>query len=269
MKPDDYQKQCMIFLSTPSVWRATPPRVKWKIWLLFLSTPSVWRATPLCRLRFLSPRDFYPRSPCGGRRSSWRCRFNALLFLSTPSVWRATLNNAKRDLIKMISIHALRVEGDPSRQAPATRRPNFYPRPPCGGRLQNADLQLRVADFYPRPPCGGRPRFKVAGVANVEISIHALRVEGDCRPAHPLARSTYFYPRPPCGGRLLVGSGHFLVTDFYPRPPCGGRPKRPAAAQGLFSISIHALRVEGDGVGAAGSTGSADFYPRPPCGGRP
>ena len=27
-------------------------------------------------------------------------------------MWRATLNNAKRDLIKMISIHALRVEGD-------------------------------------------------------------------------------------------------------------------------------------------------------------
>ena len=35
-----------------------------------------------------------------------------MIFLSTPSVWRATLNNAKRDLIKMISIHALRVEGD-------------------------------------------------------------------------------------------------------------------------------------------------------------
>ena len=57
---------------------------------LFQSTPSVWRAT----------------SGIGGQVMSAR-------FQSTPSVWRATglLHHAHRR--RLISIHALRVEGDP------------------------------------------------------------------------------------------------------------------------------------------------------------
>ena len=34
---------------------------------------------------------------------------------------------------------------------------NFYPRSPCGERLQIADIQITFADFYPRSPCGERP----------------------------------------------------------------------------------------------------------------
>ena len=56
-----------------------------------------------------------------------------------------------------ISIHALREEGDaPSgRNTPDT--PNFYPRPPRGGRLEGAVHGIKTKDFYPRPPRGGRP----------------------------------------------------------------------------------------------------------------
>ena len=87
----------------------------------------------------------------------------------------------KEDKALTISIHALRAEGDFSAtmsaslsrlflSTPSVRRAttalwswglsfsNFYPRPPCGGRLLtwlNGDL---LCDFYPRPPCGGRPR---------------------------------------------------------------------------------------------------------------
>ena len=37
-------------------------------------------------------------------------RFAFDVFLSTPSVWRATLVAVQSDLVKQISIHALRVE---------------------------------------------------------------------------------------------------------------------------------------------------------------
>ena len=56
-----------------------------------------------------------------------------------------------------ISIHALREEGDFLTPAPMPRRPNFYPRPPRGGR----HVTPAVTDL------------------GWEISIHALREEGD------------------------------------------------------------------------------------------
>ena len=60
----------------------------------------------------------------------------------------------------------------------------------------------------------------------------------------------YFYPRPPRGGRQLHIHGLFhLCHDFYPRPPRGGRPNAVQLILEGRSISIHALREEGD-VGA-------------------
>ncbi len=55
-------------------------------------------------------------------------------FLSTPSARRATYHHPVDDLVGVISIHALREEGDLFPFLfPASRR-NFYPRPPRGGR---------------------------------------------------------------------------------------------------------------------------------------
>ena len=88
-------------------------------------------------------------------------------------------------------------------------------------------------------------------------------------------------------------SGHAAGTDnFYPRPPRGGRHIDTSRLPQTYTISIHALREEGDpGIGAKYfydhiflSTPSArratlahsplchevhNFYPRPPRGGRP
>ena len=130
-------KRWYTFLSTPSGWRATlffdlvvSKRVCISIHALrvegdrgadkvvpsvaiFLSTPSGWRAT--------SPRTggrgcsvyFYPRPPGGGRRrKSWRHRFEVAQFLSTPSGWRATFPPDVTPFGGVISIHALRMEGD-------------------------------------------------------------------------------------------------------------------------------------------------------------
>ena len=116
-------------------------------------------------------------------------------------------------------------------------------------------------DFYPRPPRGGRlVRFNKR-LRKKQISIHALREEGDPRPVGLRSwRMSYFYPRPPRGGRRPLASPirspvySFLSTpsarratdaggdtckdlqDFYPRPPRGGRPEVPGmyAAKSKF-----------------------------------
>ena len=103
-----------------------------------------------------------------------------------------------------------------------------------------------------------------------KISIHALREEGDRPAGHPaespaeflstpsarratpsrhflLRADAYFYPRPPRGGRrrrvlVDVPDGN----DFYPRSPRGGRHKHYIIILSDSSISIHALREEGD-----------------------
>ena len=79
------------------------------------------------------------------------------------------------------------------------------------------------------------------------ISIHALRVEGDAW-LHEVQRppSQNFYPRPPGGGRqskMYEKSNAPLY--FYPRPPGGGR---------LFTTFY--------------TNSIPYFYPRPPGGGR-
>ena len=66
-------------------------------------------------------------------------------------------------------------------------------------------------------PPGGHQGYR-------EISIHALREEGDSTASPGWYGGTYFYPRPPRGGRLL---GAVLVVA-------------------VIEISIHALREEGD-----------------------
>ena len=80
----------------------------------------------------------------------------------------------------MISIHALREEGDVPCVAAFGNVHNFYPRPPRGGRhfVQCADDSI-YHDFYPRPPRGGRHIACPGGEIAVFISIHALREEGD------------------------------------------------------------------------------------------
>ena len=106
--------------------------------------------------------------------------------------------------LSIISIHALREEGDKGLTAQRRKNRNFYPRPPRGGRQRQPNHKGKRKNFYPRPPRGGRPMAAfLPGI--YEISIHALREEGDCwRTLYPAAMG-YFYPRPPRGGRHIRG----------------------------------------------------------------
>ena len=126
-----------------------------------------------------------------------------MIFLSTPSARRATDALPTLSTAWMISIHALREEGDSGSGSSA-------------------------ADSY-------------------NISIHALREEGDAEQkaeemkkfeflSTPSARrATRFLP-------LKLSQNHY----FYPRPPRGGRRKVSRVPSWTSTISIHALREEGD-----------------------
>ena len=129
---------------------------------------------------------FYPRPPRGGRLPGLSVDpGNTSEFLSTPSARRATLHGLVDDAGLVISIHALREEGDATKRARAAAWRNFYPRPPRGGRqyVDAADNALKV--FLSTPSArratphhrGRRPREA--------ISIHALREEGDTRALLP------------------------------------------------------------------------------------
>ena len=288
----------------------------------------------------ISKKHFYPRPPRGGRHARQRAggilliiSIHALreegdvadvghqpkikLFLSTPSARRATGAGPAPGGHMSISIHALREEGDCRRSCLIQKTADFYPRPPRGGRHAACTNQsvrasflstpsarratwgrcrgmpksrflstpsarratFRVdafiedlTDFYPRPTRGGRRCGGQQAPQAWQISIHALREEGDIVGASTAKTETHFYPRPPRGGRHLFASirklfPRFLSTpsarratlsgmsglsglsDFYPRPPRGGRHYERIRAIRGTGISIHALREEGDSGG--------------------
>ena len=193
---------------------------------------------------------------------------------------------------------------------------NFYPRPPRGGRRSSDMLILsaivflstpsarratwtpgvsknRSKNFYPRPPRGGRPSGCRRGNARAQISIHALREEGDaaCESAEKISRkflstpsarratgagdsqkagNGYFYPRPPRGGRRPASLClHLQEGHFYPRPPRGGRlaSSSMVCSSFLFLSTPSAKRATWTVPNPAETI--FYFYPRPPRGGRP
>ena len=122
----------------------------------------------------------------------------------------------------------------------------FYPRPPRGGRLGCRWALSRANKFLSTPSARRATHTGHHAGCAIDISIHALREEGD-RGVVPLGYvGTYFYPRPPRGGRLKQPAFTPLEDDFYPRPPRGGRLVTALSEALHTKISIHALREEGD-----------------------
>ena len=168
------------------------------------------------------------------------------IFLSTPSARRATHHPRLRSGGQKISIHALREEGDQNSIALIESGKRFLSTPSA----RRATLTLYHADVL---------RL---------ISIHALREEGDAVSCSLVLMPCYFYPRPPRGGRQRVHPNGSRAAHFYPRPPRGGRleeqvennstdvflstpsARRATGVAGRIvapqTISIHALREEGD-----------------------
>ena len=100
----------------------------------FLSTPSARRATREEVEAGSQSYDFYPRPPRGGRLLRTAHLSDSIKFLSTPSARRATARLRGRLIEEIISIHALREEGDVFKMMQLVKEGYFYPRPPRGGR---------------------------------------------------------------------------------------------------------------------------------------
>ena len=147
--------------------------------------------------------DFNPRPPCGGRRRV--SPFSQGLYYFNP---RPPCG------------------GRPLRQRAGSSSPKSFQSTPSVWRATSAgrscsDMQ---ASFQSTPSVWrATPRDGTAAGQN-EISIHALRVEGDYR---------------------HIAGGSYL-RHFNPRPPCGGRRSPRSGINAQHYISIHALRVEGD-----------------------
>ena len=130
----DIAKEMLKFLSTPSARRATlgDSETNNDIFNFYPRPPRGGRL--LCSCIFKKSFNFYPRPPRGGRREMFTLEEYNKIFLSTPSARRATYNHLNKSSRPLISIHALREEGDRSRSDNRHHPPYFYPRPPRGGR---------------------------------------------------------------------------------------------------------------------------------------
>ena len=146
---------------------------------LFLSTPSARRATELALLKTALTGNFYPRPPRGGRQGVAFAKSLAQQFLSTPSARRATSSGLQAVSAHEISIHALREEGDRSAGCRSTADYHFYPRPPRGGRPANSSGVMSSSLFLSTPSARRATEAAKAAAPVEDISIHALREEGD------------------------------------------------------------------------------------------
>ena len=96
----------------------------------------------------------------------------------------------------MISIHALREEGDRRSCSEPQYSLNFNPRPPRGGR-RGASAAMRCTWEFQSTPSARR-------------ATNAQHIDSN--------EVAYFNPRPPRGGRLLLFDPHYPHTEFQSTP---------------------------------------------------
>ena len=148
-------------------------------------------------------------------------------------------------------------------------RAYFNPLPPHGGRPADRPKRSAVKVFQSTPSAWRETTVTVsspsaqnpfqstpsawretqagrAAAAREGISIHSLRMEGDC----------------------MFPCSFFFRAYFNPLPPHGGRPERSRLYPCREYISIHSLRMEGDSRNISMEQLAEDFNPLPPHGGR-
>ncbi len=193
--------------------------------LLFQSTPSVWRETGYAFIRlFVSGLHFNPLPPCGGRQIDWRERNERAYFNPLPPCGGRRQCAATALHTGTISIHSLRVEGDPEGLSAVERR--FYISIHSlrveGDKMALSSCTVAYS-FQSTPSVWRETAFPVLFPFQLAISIHSLRVEGDDHGGGYRDSDRHFNPLPPCGGRPPAIRVTCQCRDFNPLPPCGGR----------------------------------------------
>ena len=262
------------------------------MWKRFLSTLSLRRATTSPRSRPRQLYNFYPRSPCGERRTQSQIdarvipiSIHALLaesdaildniqqsniiFLSTLSLRRATSEAVPRRPDADISIHALLAESDSRSQRSKSWQYYFYPRSPCGERLRwklpCTPWHIFLSTLSLRRATGG---YKALGFDTL-ISIHALLAESDFNGDHGHMSGDISIHALLAESDVPGYGAPFVCTHFYPRSPCGERQAeqtaREQADKFLSTLSLRRATV----LASILCTSIKYFYPRSPCGERP
>ena len=167
---------------------------------------------------------FYPRSPCGERRSRVPAFRYSSTFLSTLSLRRATIFTTRHPAIRVfLSTLSLR-------------------------RATNIRITHNPGPgyFYPRSPCGERPHGAFGLQAHQGISIHALLAESDVRFPAPATMYSNFYPRSPCGERLKLLPKRFCNALISIHALLAESDSGHPDTRQRDAISIHALLAESD-----------------------
>ena len=234
------------FLSTLSLRRATFGVFCPKLLVIFLSTLSLRRAT--IRKRQVIPviENFYPRSPCGERRSHYSSSRRFKRFLSTLSLRRATQVSPDTSSTQCISIHALLAESDIGTLRTVSVRKTFLSTlslrraTPLTSRTEaiaTISIHALLAESDRHPNMSDHPHNTFLSTLSLrratrresrqqpagEISIHALLAESDADKHAQPPTQLDFYPRSPCGERLGPLIFNVQPRNFYPRSPCGER----------------------------------------------
>ena len=148
-----------------------------------------------------------------------------LRFLSTPSARRATDFDPDAAKEEIISIHALREEGD-GQQRHGRHDPDAISIHALREEGDSVRTEIKeVQTIFLSTPSARRATGRWTGrPGGWKISIHALREEGDtfqprCAPAAERFLSTPSARR----ATWCVPCNRICAEDFYPRPPRGGR----------------------------------------------
>ena len=172
--------------------------------------------------------------------------FAVVEFLSTPSARRATQSGRPDRDRCVISIHALREEGDVvdgdrprdvSISIHALREE---------GDAQRGWNRATPRYFYPRPPRGGRLKQPVFSHNRRIISIHALREEGDVSPYRGDQQHAISIHALREEGDVMEMQPAFWQLLFLSTPSARRATEVCGADRRICEISIHALREEGD-----------------------
>ena len=162
--------------------------------------------------------NFNPRPPCGGRQYG----------LARDAEYEG------------ISIHALRVEGD---EREASKR-----------EKQEISIHaLRVEGDFNLSPLR----------ASKTISIHALRVEGDSIGGHNPVKKERFQSTPSVWRATSTRASRTPTVIFQSTPSVWRATSKICSLYVVISISIHALRVEGDNFTMMDNLGVAIFQSTP------
>ena len=153
----------------------------------------------------------------------------------------------RRNRQSLISIHSLRMEGDPLVSAEFTRMQNFNPLPPHGGRLSLRTRLYKLPYFNPLPPHGGR--LKAIPQIILELwNFNPLPPHGGRHWYSYAMSEAEAFQSTPSAWRETECYVLLLAThiNFNPLPPHGGRLQVLPLQCDTRRISIHSLRMEGD-----------------------